>query len=70
MNVYKFQDLFDRNFAFVIAESEEKAGTMLLETTVIPFEMIESKNIEDIAKIQNYYEIHGESIYINNIVAF
>ena len=48
MKVYKFKDVVDGGFAFIIAKNQGDATKMLQNLTSIPFKFIESKTPEEI----------------------
>ncbi len=46
MKVYKFKDLIDGRYAFVLAASEKEASERLESLTSIPFEIVDSRWVE------------------------
>lgn len=61
MQVYKFRDKTDGNFAFVVAKSFEDAKAFMQTLTSLEFEFLESRPIE---------QIKSPFILVNNILPF
>jgi hypothetical protein len=61
MNIYKFKDTVDGNYAFILADNSYDAEMLLETKTSLEFELVEAKPISDIYK---------PIIIKNNIVPF
>jgi hypothetical protein len=61
MNVYKFQDIVDGRFAFILAKNQGEATKTLQNLTIIGFKFIESKTLK---------EINMPIVLINKILPF
>jgi hypothetical protein len=59
--IYKFKDLVDGNYCFILAKNKDIAVGLLIQLTSIPFEFIEAKKVED---------IKNPFLIINNILPF
>ena len=61
MRIYKFKDVVDGNYAFVISKNIDEAVNSLKLTTSIDFTLIESRSLE---------ELKRTIIVINQILPF
>lgn len=50
MCIYKFRDLTDGHYCFILADSKEDAIDFLKEYTALEFEFVESRTIDEIKK--------------------
>jgi hypothetical protein len=61
MNIYKFKDEVDGNYAFIVAKNQGEAVTTLQKTTSIPFKFVTSKKPE---------ELNRPIVLVNTILPF
>lgn len=50
MKIFKYKDVIDGHFAFVLAKSEEDASKKLKETTSINFHLVENRVVDQLTE--------------------
>lgn len=70
MKIYKFQDLIDFESAFIIAQDLEKATELIRDQTSIPFELIDTRPLDDFPLAKEKWDGKISMIWINNILPF
>jgi hypothetical protein len=61
MIVYKFQDVVDGRFAFIVAKSQEEAEKTLRNLTSVDFKLVDSKSPNELSR---------PIVLVNNILPF
>lgn len=54
MKIYKFKDITDGNYCFVLAASESEARAKVENLTSLEFELVEARSINEVAPIVVY----------------
>lgn len=70
MYIFKYQDTFDLNYAFIISDDEPKARKILSELTDFEIVLKRTVNLSDFPHIEEFWNETKSPVYINKILPF